>query len=409
MSVIVNEKIIPSPELENQHCIRLLYLADVPVEASYHGSALIYRLLADYPKERLRIGEGNLLRSQPQRRLQNVQYVELRQGTRRLLDTRFTRWYSTWLMKTAAAQAGQLPRLLKRFKPEAVLTVTHGFSWLTAARYATQHDLPLHLICHDDMPRFGQLLPGMNRWLDSQFGQVYRAAASRMCVSPFMCEAYRERYGRDGTVLYPSRAADCPEYQAPPERLTRNDHPFTVAFGGTINSSGYVRALKSMATALERVDGRLLIFGPLEAGAARQSGLAHSNIHLQGLVTSRGLMKRFRAEVDVLFVPMSFDSADETNMKIGFPSKLTDYTAVGLPLLIYGPDYCSASRWARENPGVAVVVNTEAPEALEYAVQSLASSPRDRLALGQRALDVGRRFFAPEAARRVFDEALCRS
>ena len=30
------------------------YVADVPVEASYHGSALVYRLLQRYPKEKLR-------------------------------------------------------------------------------------------------------------------------------------------------------------------------------------------------------------------------------------------------------------------------------------------------------------------------------------------------------------------
>src|SRR5205085_244086 len=150
MPVIVQEKTILKPELKNRHLLRLLYLADVPVEASYHGSALIYRLLSAYPEERLRIIEGNLLRSQPQRRLPHVQYAELRQGTRRLLDTRFNRWYSTWLMKTAATRVSQLPRLLSGFKPDAVLTVTHGFSWLTAARFAAHHDLPLHLICHDD-------------------------------------------------------------------------------------------------------------------------------------------------------------------------------------------------------------------------------------------------------------------
>lgn len=387
---------------------RLLYLADVPVESSYHGSALIYRLLAGYPVERLRIIESNLLRSQPQRRLPNVKYAELQQGRRRLLNTRFTRWYATWLMKRAVTRVRQLVQLLDGFKPEAVLTVTHGFSWLTAARFAAQYALPLHLICHDDLPRLSQVLPSMTNWLEREFGNDYRAAASRMCVSPFMREAYRKRYGSDSTVLYPSRSANCLAYASTPERLAHNDHQFTVAFGGTINSQGYVRALKSLAKALERVQGQLLIFGPLKAEDARQVGLEGHNIVLRGLVTSDELMKRFREEVDVLFVPMSFDPADEANMKISFPSKLTDYTAVGLPLLIYGPDYCSAWRWAGENPGVAVVVDREDSGALAQAVQRLASAPEDRIAFGQRALEVGRRYFGIEAVRSVFIEALCR-
>jgi glycosyltransferase involved in cell wall biosynthesis len=386
---------------------RLLYLADVPVESSYHGSALIHRLLTGYPNERLRIVESSLLRSQPQRRLPDVEYAELRHGSQRLLNTRFARWYSTWLMKTAAKRVGQLGQLLNGFKPEAVLSVTHGFSWLTAARFAAQYGLPLHLICHDDLPRLSQIVPSMTNWLEREFGNVYRATASRLCVSPFMREAYHKRYGSDGTVLYPSRSANCIEYESPPERLARNDHQFTVAFAGTINSQGYVRALKSLAKALEIVQGQLLIFGPLKAEHARLIGLEGHNVVLRGLVSSDELMKRFREEVDVLFVPMSFDPADESNMKISFPSKLTDYTAVGLPLLIYGPDYCSALRWAIENDGVAVVVDREDSRALAQAVQRLASVPEDRIAFGQRALDVGCQYFGIEVVRSIFVRVLC--
>src|SRR4051812_48302616 len=36
---------------------RLLYVGDVPVEASYHGSALLHRLLSDYPHEKLTVIE----------------------------------------------------------------------------------------------------------------------------------------------------------------------------------------------------------------------------------------------------------------------------------------------------------------------------------------------------------------
>ena len=36
---------------------RLLYVGDVPVEASYHGSALLHRLLVNYPPDRLSVIE----------------------------------------------------------------------------------------------------------------------------------------------------------------------------------------------------------------------------------------------------------------------------------------------------------------------------------------------------------------
>ncbi len=387
----------------------LLYLADVPVEASYHGSALVFRLLQGWPPEMLRVIEGDFYRSLPQRRLPGVQYATLRLGWRRLAHTRFAQWHNAWQSWRAASQARRIAGLLGDFKPQAILTVTHGHLWLTAAAYARAYGLPLHLICHDDWPRVAAVPQQFSGWLDQQFRAVYQFATSRLCVSPAMREAYRARYGAEGEVLYPSRAADCVSFDAPPERLSGNNTPFTVAFGGTINSSGYVRALDMLATALEKVNGKLLIFGPLTADDAQRNGLNRANIELGGLLTSAQLMQRFRQDVDALFVPMSFDEKDRPNMEVAFPSKLTDYTAVGLPLLIYGPNYCSAVRWARENPGVAEVVECESQEALSYSVQRLAAEPAARLALGQRALEVGRRYFALEAVQQTFFQALLQS
>ncbi len=385
---------------------RLLYLGDVPVEASYHGSALLFRLLQSWPSNRLRIIETNLLRSLPDRRLSGIQYEELQVGNYRLLHTRFARWYAAWLMRTSRS-AGQVARLLAGFRSEAVLTVTHGFSWLTAARFASQHELPLHLICHDDLPRMAQIAEWFRPWLEKEFGRIYRQAVSRLCVSPYMAEEYQRRYGFPGTVLYPSRAADCPRFDAPPERIARDDHPFTVAFGGSINSPGYVSALVNMANALAPIDGRLLIFGPSTPEALRQAGLDRSNILLRGLVKSSELMTRLREEADALFVPMSFAPTDRPNMEISFPSKLTDYTAVGLPLLIYGPDYCSAVRWAKENPGVAEVVNTDSPELLTISLRRLTQDPADRIQLGKRALETGQSYFGCETGQQILYNAIC--
>jgi hypothetical protein len=115
-------------------------------------------------------------------------------------------------------------------------------------------------------------------------------------------------------------------------------------------------------------------------------------------------MRRLRDEVDALFVPMSFDESERSNMEMAFPSKLADCTAVGLPLLIYGPGYCSAVRWAKENAGVAEVV--EAQDGLGGVVQRLASDAERRLTFGKRALEVGEKYFAHEAVQAVFNRAI---
>lgn len=379
----------------------LLYLGDVPVESSYHGSALIYRLLQNYPAEKLRIIEGNLRNSLPERRLAGVVYDSVRVGMARPLYTRFSRWAYLAYSFVARWKVGAIERSLESFQPEAVLTVAHDFLWLTAARYARQHSLPLHLICHDDWPRRALVPSAFRRWLEAQFAMVYRQAASRLCVSPYMAEEYERRYGAKGTVLYPSRAKDAIYFNTPPERLLKDNAPLTVAFAGTINSAGYVRALQSLGQCLEKIGGRLLIFGPLTESDAFRAGLDRSNIKICGMLSSADLINRLRADVDVLFVPMSFAPEDRASMSLGFPSKLTDYTAVGLPFLIYGPDYCSAARWARENPGVAEVVTEESSAALDMALRQL-SQPEHRVALAETALRKGNEFFSHAAAERVF-------
>ena len=184
---------------ETQSLPRLLYIGDVPVEASYHGSALLYRLLEDYPKERLKIVEAGVQLSRPERRLAGVSYEDRRLLLQRLDTTRFAPLYEKICVRTAAPRARAMRRLVSDFRPEAILTVTHGYPWITAARLARDFGLPLHLICHDEWS-LGKA-PSARAWRGRVFGEVYRQARSRMCVSPQMTKDYEGRYGACSEVI----------------------------------------------------------------------------------------------------------------------------------------------------------------------------------------------------------------
>lgn len=372
----------------------LLYVGDVPVEASYHGSALVYRLLSNYPHEQLMVIE-TATRSDPKRRLPNVNYISHPIGKPRWLNTRFHPYAVAWFSQAGTRVGPKIAQSLNGFTSEGVLTVAHGFGWLAAADVAKRKGVPLHLIIHDDWPRVAAITPALRSWLDARFGSVYRQARSRMCVSPAMSRVYHERYGERAEVIYPSRARDCAEFAEPPARLGRNDRSFTIAFAGTINSDGYVEALRALEAALKTVSGRLLVFGPQQINL---------DADIRGLVPADELLIRLREEADALFVPMSFEPADHANMELAFPSKLADYTATGLPLLIYGPRYCSAVAWARENEGVAEVVETESD--LNVAINRLANDPAHRVTLGQRALVTGRKYFSYDQVQKTFIRAL---
>jgi glycosyltransferase involved in cell wall biosynthesis len=382
---------------------RLAYIGDVAVDPTYHGSMLLYRLLKRYPQDKLRLVEGNLF---PPRRPEalSASRAVLDVGRPRLLHTRFHEWYSRWLFARATSRAAAIPRLLAGFNPDAILTVAHGYSWITAAQFARTMGLPLHLIIHDDWPR---MVPrSMRNAVERRFAQVYIQAASRLCVSPFMAEEYTRRYGVTGTVMMPGRSPDTTALIGAVHAEKATDRPPAFAFAGTINSPGYVELLRRLAHSLARRRGRLLIFGPITTVAAQAAGLTLSNVVLAGLVPAEELALRLRAEADVLFVPMSFAAVDEANMRLSFPSKIADYTAVGVPLLICGPSSCSAVKWAQMNSGVAEVVTSSEQEELDQAVDRLLDDPRHRAELAAAAAGIGERDFSALNIERTFHNAL---
>src|SRR6185295_2510571 len=114
---------------------RLLYIGDVPVEASYHGSALLHRMLSDYPPEKLTILE-TATQSVPERRLPHVNYISRPIGKQRWLNTRFHPYAMAWFTNLSKRAAPAISQSINGFDYESVFTVAHGFGWLAAAEIA---------------------------------------------------------------------------------------------------------------------------------------------------------------------------------------------------------------------------------------------------------------------------------
>jgi glycosyltransferase involved in cell wall biosynthesis len=374
---------------------RLLYFADTPIE-DYMAFSALYRIFEVYPKDKLLIIEGNLA-STPNRRLTGVTYHQLKLVWSRLLRTRLHRYLSPLATFYAPLRANALERLVQNFRPEAVMTMVWDYAWGAAAAYAERAGLPLHLIVHDDWGGGRALFEIERRLVDRRLRHWYPKAASRLCVSPYMVEEYRRRYGASGDVLYPSRAADTVVFAEPPDRLGRACQPFTVAFAGRIPPE-YARALQRMANALRRNGGRLLVYGDSSPEAA--SAISQElNIEWRGRVeSSRELIRQCRAEAHTIYVPMSYREQDRPNAEISFPSKLADCTAVGLPLIVDGPEYCSTVRWARENPGVAEVITDESVDSLAEAVARLLQDSAHRFRLAREAISLGQQYFGFDRA-----------
>jgi hypothetical protein len=179
----------------------------------------------------------------------------------------------------------------------------------------------------------------------------------------------------------------------------------TGVFAGTVAGPDCGDALAALARQLARVGGKLVIYGLFNRADAALLGLDLPNVEFPGLVPASVLRERCQKEADFLYVPMSFSENISVNMRLSFPSKLADYTEIGLPLLIRGPKYCSAVKWARKHPGVAEVVDTENEEELLQAVNRL-SDPRVRVTLAHEASRVGDLYFSHARAESMLFGAL---
>lgn len=383
---------------------RLVYVGDVPVEASQHGSALMFRALEDYPAEQLRIVETGVA-SQSHRRLPGVAYSAVPIGNRRWLNSRVHGPYSAWLTATARGYGGRVASALADFRPEAVVTVGHGYGWLTAAAVAERLGVRLHLIVHDDWPRVSAIAVPLRGWLDRRFGEVYRMARTRLCISPFMSEIYQQRYGAAGSVMYPSRSNDAAVFAPRAPRSINGRDPIVVGYGGN-SGPEMMSCLRDLAGALPNLAARVEVFGPFDEPAKAELLALSPAFTFHGFVPYGQMIAGLRETADVLFVPMTFEPGDRDNMSVSFPSKLADYTATGLPLLAYAPAYSSAARWARAHGDVAAVVDRRGAAPLRQALAQLKSDPDGRGRLAQRASEVGAACFGPDAARRVLHAAL---
>ena len=286
----------------------------------------------------------------------------------------------------------ELDAIASRTKPAVVLTTFLPDTYLTAAAdFASEHALPLVLICHDD---YEDSTPSS---FHSRLAEIYRQASVRLCVSEPMAAEFERRYGARGNVLYP-----IPSGPAKSPVIENSNARLRIGFAGTV-CIGYEDALVRLADAVGSVGGQIVVVAPNPRNTVR-CFWSHSAVIDLGCVPPDKVGEVFqRAEVNALAVVQNFDPRYEREFRYNFPSKLTEYTTFGLPLLIVGPESASAVTWARARAEVAVI-SSDSPTELRAAVKRLAD-PRARFELAK-AFQRCAVEFVPERLQALFEDAI---
>jgi len=415
-------------------------------------------------------------------------YRELQMPLARFDNTRF----SVLKRSLAACRLTPLPshreimRLLGEFQPRVLVCVMIDTPWmLTAERVARKLGIPLILIVHDINEEFEKVFPWARKALFERNRDVYRAASRRLCVSPELAEFLEQRYGVPGEVMYPNRseelqpraaelsltlraAADQGTKGLRDERGRRHEDggqrsdaegknadsslvtslpgghlakprfsspasvTLTLGYAGSL-AYGYGEALVDLIPVLREVGARILISTPWPPEKLKALLEAIDVVEwMPHRADINDMWRTMQEHADVMILPYSNPAGpNELLYRTHFPSKLTEYLALGMPVVVSGPGFATGLRYAQveklkngkaeklehqsfQNFSMSEFLNfapngavpCASREELVAVLRLLKEDGELRRELARRAVEAGKRDFDPVQIRQSFCSVL---
>lgn len=398
MPIVFETQGCPITEALSDEPINLLYICDFPPSNFAGGPILMSRLLSGYPPDRIVVLTGSrYLRASPRDGRLTCDHIAFpttngwgRWGSGRiknLLD---------WLMIPVLALVATYIIRTRRIK--AIMTILHDRFFVGAALAGWITGAPCVVVMHDDtitpMERRSWVLKHVVR---SWARWALRRAAHIYAISREMQQLLKSEYGVDSELQWPGTEPSAKRDRRSDSVLTdlslTQTHSAVILFAGAIGYS-VEDSLKMLARIL--ITGKLQAYGIQSAELHLYTQLNPERIHDWGwdhrCITVHPWVSQQQLEVvlqkaDILFLPYSFSEASRYAVESAFPSKTADYLAAGRPILVFGPQYSSLVRYAKEQ-GFAEVVDNFDEDVLARGIQRLLSDLVHRNQLCKRSLAV---------------------
>jgi glycosyltransferase involved in cell wall biosynthesis len=273
-------------------------------------------------------------------------------------------------------------------RPAIVLSVMqtsmyYGMAYTTAKRL----NLPFGLIVHDDPEEIERLrwwgLPLMRR----VNGNIYRGADIRFCVSPQMRDLLMERYGASSEILYPNRSASLKP--RPMEwNATLRRQKLTIGYAGTM-VYGYGSRLQELAPIFAAAGAVLRIYSLQKPDFVPSPSVEYAG----QFARPEDVWELVKAECDAVILPYCrSEHGHEDLYRTHFPSKLPEYLALGMPVIVTGPPYATGVQWAVSNPEACIRVGIDEDDKWSGILSSLRADADLRVRLARGAAKAGRIF-----------------
>ncbi len=386
---------------------RILFFSSEIPQTGVAGGLLLYRLMKGIGSDRVAVvGEP----PRPESRLLDCAYHAPQMPWRRLERSRFNRLHRTLrtLHMVPLLTVGEVDRLLGDFRPDVVVSVMQFATWYDSAmRYARAKRIPLVTVVHDPDEVFDQVYGWAGPLRDRADGRFYRLASRRLCISPEMEARCYAKYGVHGEVMYPNRDLDLAPRPIEEGRALKSPGRLTVGYAGTLGY-GYGEQIIRLLPAFRASGSRLVVYGKSDA-SARARLEREDVVELRGFVADpRDAWAGIQRDCDAVILPYLNppEAAHRLLYSCHFPSKLPEYLALGMPVVVAGPADATGVRWAAGHPQAALTVTDPDPMAVARQFERLQADPALRVSLAASAVHLGDRDFEPRRIQRQFSDAV---
>lgn len=365
----------------------------------YAGSMQLLRVFAGYPAENLIV-----LGPEPPRgaSLLACLYRELTFPVMRARNTRLHRQAMSLVMLSRCfrRRPQHIAKLLGDFRPEAVFTVMDNFShYFTAYEYARSTGLPLITITMDEPDSFEKILPVLKSVQQRKIAEVYGYAERNLCVSRQMTAHIATTYDCTTETFYFGPPDGVVPRAAAESRHLRREGRLVLGFAGTLGY-GYGETLQRICGIVRDVPVTIRIY-------SRDKPLwSAPNMEYGGCLPSEDLWPTVQEECDASLLVYNFDYHESRLYRTHFPTKLSEYTWLGMPMVMVGPEYATGIIWGLEHPQAALVEASASLENLPARLNQLIGDAALRFNLAGGAAGVAQQDFDPQSIKRRFHEIL---
>lgn len=368
--------------------IRILFITNTPPIPTQGGAMTFYRHFIES-------GDFKVAVITDERQIINYElpysYLLVNTGKfgKRISNTRLFAYVQTFrrLIGVFGLNANIL-RYSVRFKPDVIFTVAGSWNWMAiiAQKVAKRLNVPLIGSFNDWWSYSSAYLPKFSGLIERRFKAFYKKCNLAICTSEGMYEALGAH--NNHIILYPTGAKMNINASFIP--ATKD---FTIAFAGNLGD-WYGKMLEALIVENQYENIHFKIYGFNQ----NWGEVFNEKVIKEGIYKGKVSFEVLKEEVqncNALLLLMGFDKENAIIEKTSFKTKFLDYLSFKKPVILWGPDYCSAVKVASEFDSAEIIEENEPNEVLERII-GLIDNPQRQMELIKNGRKMYEERFDPE-------------